>query len=160
MAKPNKQQVMSKFTRAAALKCYNIKVKVEFNYDMTQGFRVLGGFCDVSQKQPVIIFNSALFKEDELKENAWALIIHEVSHLKTINHDEMFWNELADNLEKTTELRNMFYEETGLDGDSYDDMDYTLYFDDARPDDAEIDEECLEHEDEFFEVYNIFRNVD
>ena len=157
MATPNKQQILEKFTKLAGASCYNINVKVEFCYYMTDGFKVWAAECDISSDIPTIRFNGAIFRENELNELAWYTLLHEVSHLKFQKHNDEFWNEVANNFELTMDLRKQFYEETGLE-DNYEAMDYTPYFDDVGvPDDAEVDEECLEHEDEFFEVYNIFK---
>ncbi len=162
MASPtNLQEIMSRFTRAAALICYNIKVKVEFDFLETTGFKFHSGECSNVDGQWIIKYNSAEYKEDEVPETSWYLLLHEVSHLKTIKHNKTFWDELAINFERTMELRKQFYDETNIE-DNYNDMDYEEYFDEDSkpPKDAIIDEECLEWEERYLETYNIFRNVD
>ncbi len=152
------QQTMAKFTKLLGRRLYNIDVEVMFDEFQFDGFRFHGGECNLNIEQPLIKFNSALFKKDELNDMAWYLMIHEISHLKEKNHKGSFWKQLEDNLEKTMDLRKQFCEEAGLDEDDYSDFDYNIYFDDAPPEDAEIDEECLEFEDSFFETYNIFKD--
>ena len=157
----NKQQIMAKYAKLAAKKLYGIDdLKVEFPFYLTSGFKVYSGECSY-RRDKTIRFNGVIFKEDELDNMAWYLILHELSHIKFLGHAKEFWEELVNNFEKTEELRERFYEESGLDGDSYQDMDFLTYSDDSVPpdtEDIEIDYENLDYEDIFFSWYNLFED--
>jgi hypothetical protein len=156
----NKQEIMSKYTKLAAKELYGIEdLIIEFPFYLTTGFRVWSGECTY-QEDKTIRFNGALFKIDELWDMAWYLILHEISHIKVLGHSKEFWIELKNNFEKAMELRKKFYAESGLDGDSYIDFDYNIYYDknvDEIPVNYEVvtDEEGLEHEDIYFDVYKM-----
>lgn len=160
IAKMNKQEIMAEHTKLAAKELYGIiELNVEFPYHITSGFHVYGGECTY-HKDKTIRFNGAIFKEDELDDWAWYIILHELTHIKILGHSEEFWAELENNFEKTTGLRNRFYNEAGIDGDSYTDMDYYIYDDapviNSLNGEIEYDYENLDYEDEYFDTYSIF----
>lgn len=156
----NKQEIMSKYAKLVANELYAIEdLIIEFPFYLTTGFRVWSGECTYKEDK-IIRFNGAIFKKDELWDMAWYLILHELSHIKFIGHTKEFWEELNNNFEKTMELRQKFYDESGLDGDSYIDFDYNIYYDeniDEIPAGYEVitDEEGLEYEDDYFYVYKM-----
>ncbi|MDD5193997.1 MAG: M48 family metallopeptidase, partial [Candidatus Nanoarchaeia archaeon] len=129
-------------------------LNVEFPYYLTEGFMVYAGEC-TCREDKTIRFNGAVYKEDELGEMAWYIILHEITHIKILGHSREFWAELENNFNKTMDLRQRFYYESGLDGDSYYDLDYATYEDEcpSNPDDVEYDYENLFREDDYFEVY-------
>jgi hypothetical protein len=153
----NLQQVMIKYTQLLAKKLYGVDdLKVEFPFQLTKGFSVNCGECKY-HKNKTIKFNGILFGEYELDDRAWYIILHEITHIKILGHSKEFWLELRNNFEKTMELRDEFYRESNLNGDSYCDMDYTIHFDDfiTLNYGEEIDYENLEDEDIFFSFYNL-----
>jgi hypothetical protein len=155
----NKQEIISKYAKLAAKQLYGIEnLNVEFPYDLTQGFKVYDGECSY-HRDKTIRFNGVLFNENELYYLAWEVLMHELSHIKVLGHSEKFWEEMVSNFEKTMELREGFYKETGLDGDSYEDANFTPYYDDqlqpSNPNEVDFDEENLEEEDTFFEIYKM-----
>lgn len=159
----NKQEIMAEHAKLVAKELYGIiELNVEFPYYITSGFHVYGGECTY-HKDKTIRFNGAIFKEDELDDWAWYIILHELTHIKILGHSQDFWKELEINFEKTTELRNKFYDETELDGDSYTDMDYYIYDDapeiNSLNGEIEIDEDNLAYEDEYFSVYKLFGEI-
>src|SRR3989344_2544026 len=118
----NKQELMAEHTKSTARELYGITdLNVEFPYYLTEGFRVYAGECTYREDK-TIRFNGAVYKEAELGEMAWYIILHEITQIKILGHTAEFWAELEDNFNKTMELRKRFYEETRLDGDSYIDL--------------------------------------
>jgi len=151
---------MAKYAKLAVKELYGIEdLIIEFPFYLTYGFRVFNGECTYSGDK-IIRFNGAIFKVDELDDIAWYLIIHEITHIKILGHSKEFWLELRNNFEKTLELREQFYLESGLDGDSYQDTDYNIYHDEdieEIPANYEIvkDEEGLDYEDIYFDTYKM-----
>ena len=157
----NKQEIMAEHTKLAAKKLYGIiELNVEFPYYLTEGFMVYAGECTYREDK-TIRFNGAIYKEDELGEMAWYIILHEITHIKILGHTAEFWAELEDNFNKTVELRKRFYEETRLDGDSYIDLEYGTYEDEypSNPDEVEYDYENLNSEDDYFQLYKPFGEI-
>jgi len=146
---------MAEFTKLAAKSVYGIAdLNIEFPYYLTEGFEVYAGECTYREDK-TIRFNGAVYKEDELGVMAWYIILHEITHIRVFGHAKEFWEELEKNFNKTMELREKFYCESGLDGDSYIDLDYSIYEDEkpSNPDEVEYDYENLFNEDDYFEVY-------
>ena len=158
--KMDKQQIMAKFAKLAVKELYGIgDLIIEFPFYLTYGFRVFNGECTYNEDK-TIRFNGKIFQKDELWNMAWYLILHEITHIKVLGHSKEFWLELKDNFEKTFDLREQFYRESGLDGDSYQDTDYEVYYDDNLeeiPANYEIvrDEEGLDYEDIYFDTYKM-----
>lgn len=151
----NKQELMAEHTKSAAKELYGIvDLNVEFPYYLTEGFEVYAGECTYREDK-TIRFNGAVYKEDELGEMAWYIILHEITHIKILGHSKEFWKELENNFNKTMDLREKFYLESGLDGDSYQDLDYEIYEDErpSNPDEVEYDYENLNSEDDYFKLY-------
>lgn len=151
----NKQEIMAEHTKLAAKELYGIiELNVEFPYYLTEGFMVYAGECTYREDK-TIRFNGAVYKEDELGEMAWYIILHEITHIKILGHTKEFWAELESNFNKTMHLRKKFYLESGLDGDSYQELDYEIYEDEypSNPDEVEYDYENLNSEDDYFQLY-------
>jgi len=151
----NKQKIIIKYACLAAKQLYEIEdLKIEFPYVLSHGFSVLNGRCTY-QDNKIIRFNGKFYNELQIDANIWYVIVHEVTHLKLLGHTKDFWLELKDNLEKTEKLRKSFYKEVGGDSDLL--YDYEVYFDNdlTDVDEEDIDYECLDDEDLFFETYGV-----
>ena len=162
----NKQESMRKFTKLVAERCYKLQVEVKVDYYLAEGFKIICGLCHKENKQtPLIKYNGAVFKKYESEEWSWYLIIHEVSHLfkKGAGHSKEYWSEVANNFQKTMDLREEYFKETGLDGDAYIDFDYEEYEDEEPIEPAEddtADYEHLDQQDVYFDIYRFPREID
>jgi len=124
----DKQKIVTKYTKLISQILYNEIVEVKFVYYLTPATEeespILYGLLDDKR---IIYFNGAIYGKEDLEDDCWDTIVHEVTHLKIPAHTKVFAEEFEFNLKKLEHLRREFNKEVGWEKDFV--WEYDPYYD-------------------------------
>ena len=114
----NKQEIMIKYTKLAVKVCYN-RDDFEVYFDSYLIENEERWFCGENniKIENSITYNGTIYSQDELYEDAWDTIVHEITHIEILGHDDKFWKAHYRNWERVDDLRIKFNLEVGWDKD-------------------------------------------
>jgi len=137
----NKQELMARYTKLAIKTRYNLNdFEIYFDpYLIENEEDWIYGKNNI-QTEKSITYNGTIYSETDLYLGAWNTIIHEITHIKILGHDKVFWEEYYRNWELLDDLRKEFNKEVGWD----EDFIYNYEDDEEPKDDYDIYLEAFE----------------
>ena len=114
----NKQEIMSKYTKLVIERIYNrydFKIYLD-DYLFEREEKWFNGINNIPTENS-ITYNGTIYSESEIYEDAWSTIVHEVTHIEILGHEDKFWKAYYRNWEMVDDLRIKFNVEAGWDAD-------------------------------------------